>query len=240
LSRATNDPDLVRAEYADESRFATRAAAWQNVAGARPREDAFRAVAEIAPKDVLEVGCGRGELAARIARELGSRVVALDLSERMVELTREAGVDARVGDVQQLPFEDSSFDCAVAAWMLYHVPDVDRGLAELARVLRPGGRLVAVTNGERNLPELWGRFGERSRRIHAFSVENAEGQLRRHFQRVERRDANGVVTFADWEAADRYVSASVTRRDLAGELPRFDGPLECSLLVSVFVAEKSP
>jgi SAM-dependent methyltransferase len=240
LSRATNDPDLVRAEYADESRFAVRVEAWQNVAGARPREEAFRAVAEVAPEDVLEVGCGRGELAARIASELGARVVALDVSERMVELARDAGVDATIGDVQELPFEDSSFDCAVAAWMLYHVPDVDRGLAELARVLRPGGRLVAVTNGERNLPELWGRFGERSRRLHAFSVENAEGQLKRHFARVTRRDANGIVTFPDWQAADRYVSASVTRRDLAGKLPRFEGPLECSLIVSVFVAEKSP
>jgi SAM-dependent methyltransferase len=239
LIRATNDPALVRAEYADDSRFAVRVAAWQNVAGARPREEVFRAVAEVAPKTVLEVGCGRGELAARIAAELDATVVALDQSERMVELARGAGVDARVADVQELPFPESSFDCAVAAWMLYHVPDVDRGLAELARVLRPGGRLVAATNGERNLPELWGKFGPRARRDHAFSVENAEPQLRRHFARVERRAANGVVTFADWHAANAYVSASVTRRDLAGKLPRFDGELECSLICSVFVAEKA-
>jgi SAM-dependent methyltransferase len=236
--RRTNDPALVAAEYADESRFAVRAAAWSNVAGARPREEAFRAIAEAYPDDVLEVGCGRGELSARVASELGATVVALDQSERMVEIARAAGVDARVGDVQELPFDDASFDCAVAAWMLYHVPDVDRGLSELARVLRPGGRLVAVTNSERNLPELWEKFGTRKRRTHAFSVENAEPQLRRHFADVERRDANGVVTFADWDAADAYVSASVTRGDLAGKLPAFDGPLDCALLVSVFVATK--
>ena len=236
--RRTNDPELVRAEYADESRFAVRAAAWRNVAGARPREEAFRAIAEVAPQNVLEVGCGRGELAVRVADELGADVVAIDQSERMVELARAAGANARVADVQELPFDDSSFDCVVAAWMLYHVPDVDRGLAELERVLRPGGRLVAVTNSERNLPELWEKFGTRRRRTHAFSVENAEPQLRRHFTHVERRDANGVVTFADWDAADAYVSASVTRGDLAGKLPRFDGPLECALLVSVFVATK--
>ena len=62
----------------------------------------------------------------------------VDVSPRMVELARARGVDARVGDVQELPFDDGSFDCAVAAWMLFHVPDLDRGLAELARVLRPG------------------------------------------------------------------------------------------------------
>lgn len=235
----TNDPDLIRAEYADESRFAVRAAAWQNSVGPSPLAMTFDAVAEAAPARILEVGCGRGELAERMAQELGAQVVAIDQSERMVELTRARGVDARPGDVQELPFADGEFDCAVAAWMLYHVPDLDRGLAELARVLRPGGRLVAVTNGARNLPELWGLFGARADRIHSFSVENAAEALGRHFARIEERPANGRLTFSDWKAVDAYVSASVTRRDLAGELPRFQGALVCTRVVSVFVAERA-
>ena len=155
-----------------------------------------------------------------------------------MELSRARGVDARLGDVQCLPFPASSFDCAVAAWMLYHVPDVDRAVGELARVLSPDGRLVAVTNGENNLPELWGPLRGSERRLHTFSAENAEPQLARHFGRIERRDANGTVTFPDWEAARRYVEKSVTRRDLAGTLPPFDGPLVCTRLVSVFVASE--
>ena len=92
------------------------------------RDLAFDAVAEVEPRRVLEVGCGRGELAERvIAPSSACELVAIDQSERMVELTRARGVDARVGDVQALPFEDAAFDCAVAAWMLYHVPDLDRG-----------------------------------------------------------------------------------------------------------------
>jgi len=55
--------------------------------------------------------------------------------------------------------------------------------------------------------------------------------------RVERRDAHGAVTFPDWEAARRYVAASTSRSELADELPRFDGPLRCTRLVTVFVAE---
>jgi SAM-dependent methyltransferase len=235
----TNDPDVVRNEYVDESRFAVRAAAWANATGPSPVELAFTAVAEAAPARVLEVGPGRGELAARIATELGAEMVAVDQSERMVELTRARGVDARLGDVQALPFPDASFDCAVAAWMLYHVADLRRGLSELARVLRPGGRLVATTNGERNLPELWDRFGSRSWRQHTFNVENAAGLLCEHFADVEERPANGTVTFEDWKAANAYVSASITRRDLAGKLPRFDGPLVCSRIASVFVAAKA-
>jgi SAM-dependent methyltransferase len=236
--RRLDDPDLVRREYADESRLAVRAAAWATATGPDPRALAFEAVAEVAPRRVLEVGCGRGEHAERIARELGAEVVAVDQSERMVELTRARGVDARVGDVQDLPFPDGSFDCALAAWMLYHVPDLDRGLAELARVLRPGGRLVAVTNSGHNLRELWSLLGEKAARPHSFSAENGEAVLLRRFGRVERREACGTVTFPDYEAARRYVAASVTRSDLANELPDFDGPLEARRLTVVFVAEE--
>src|SRR5262249_29767729 len=130
-----NDPELVAAEYADESRFAVRAAAWDASTGPDPKELALAAVAEVAPRTVLEVGAGRGELATRIAADVGARVTAVDVSERMVELARSRGVDARTGDVQRLELPDASFDCVVAAWMLYHVPDLDRALAEIARVL---------------------------------------------------------------------------------------------------------
>ena len=141
-----DDEDVVRAEYATETRFLARRAAFASATGPSALDTLFAAVAEAAPRRYLEVGCGPGEMAARVMGELGSDVVAIDISPRMVELARDLGVDASVGDVQELPFEDGSFDCAVAAWMLYHVPDLDRGLAELSRVLRPGGRLVAATN----------------------------------------------------------------------------------------------
>ena len=232
-----DDPALVRREYADESRFAVRAAAWESASGPDAKRLAYEAVAEIEPRDVLEVGCGRGELAERISRELGARVAAVDQSERMVELARARGVEAIVGDVQDVPFPDASFDCAVAAWMLYHARDLDRALSELARVLRPGGRLVAATNSADNLPELWHRFGERGKRAQPFSAENGEAILRRRFARVERREARGAVTFPDWDAARRYVAASTTRSHLADELPRFEGPLVASRLAVVFVAE---
>ena len=94
-----------------------------------------------------------------MAAELGCEVVAIDQSTRMVELARKRGVDARVGDVQELEFGDAAFDAVVAAWMLYHVPDLHLGLAECARVLRPGGALVAVTNAATDFAELWALVG---------------------------------------------------------------------------------
>ena len=195
-----DDPTFVRAQYAAEHNLAARKAAYAdaNVEGPDPRDVLWEAIVEARPARVLEVGGGEGELAERIVRELEAELVAIDQSERMVEIQRAKGVDARVGDVQQLAFRDGEFDLAVAAWMLYHVPDVERALAELARVLRPGGRLVTVTNAFDHLQELHELAGDdRAGRASLFLAENGEQALGRHFARVERRDAHGWVTMDD-------------------------------------------
>jgi SAM-dependent methyltransferase len=187
---------------------------------------------------VLEVGCGWGELAARLGSELGVRVVAVDSSPRMVELARERGVDARVADVQALPFDDGSFDCVVANWMLYHVPDLDLGLGEIARVLRPGGRLVAATNGLRHLAELWSLVGrDRANERPRFFAETAEPFLARHFRLVERLDVESPVTFVDAAAVRGYIASSVAHKHLATLVPELDGPLVATRRNAVFVAE---
>jgi SAM-dependent methyltransferase len=188
---------------------------------------------------VLEVGCGPGELAARIMAELGAEVIALDISPRMVELARRRGVDARLGDVQELPFGDDGFDCGVAAWMLYHARDVDRALAELARVLRPGGRLVAVTNHPGHFAEIRHLIGAPPLRETSFSGSNGEELLRRRFARVDVRDAGGTVRFPDRAAVAAYVEASPSLSETGSEVPEFDGPLVALARPVVFVAEKA-
>jgi SAM-dependent methyltransferase len=225
----------VAREYADETGLSARIAAQQSSSGPDPRQIAFEAVAECEPQLVLEVGPGRGELAQRMAEELDARVVGVDQSQRMVELTAARGVEAIVGDVQNLPFRDGIFDCAVAAWMLYHVPDLSGAVRELRRVLRPQGRFVAVTNSEHTLRELRDLIGYRPNS--SFSAENAEGLLLRYFTIVERRDVHGTVTFPDREAAHRYVSHGPIAAHLADSLPFFNGPLVCSKHVVVFVCE---
>jgi SAM-dependent methyltransferase len=232
-----HDPEVVRREYASEAGLAGRIAGHQRYGeGPDARELVFVAVAERRPGRVLEVGCGRGELAARLGSELGCAVDAVDQSERMVALARARGVDAVVGDAQSLPFEDGSFDAAVAAWMLFHVPDVERALGELARVLRPGGRLVVATNGRAHLRELFELLGV-ERRASTFDAEDAEELLARHFARIERRPAHGVLRFPDRAAAQEYVAASVVTLAPAGPLPAFDGPLAVTRAAEIFVAE---
>ena len=237
--RRLNDPERVRQEYATEDGLRARASIYQGVSGPDAREAAFQAVREAAPRQVLEVGCGWGEFAERILDELGVDVVAVDLSPRMVELARERGVDARVGDVEALPFDDESFDVSVANWMLYHVPDVERALSELARVTRPGGRLVAATNSLDHLGELWSLVGrDRHWEQERFFSEDAEGPLRRYFAHVERRDVTGSVTFADRDAVRGYVASSVAHKHLADLVPELSAPLVATRRNSIFVAEK--
>jgi SAM-dependent methyltransferase len=235
-----DDARLVREEYASERGLQARRAAYREAEGDDPRESTFDAVAEAAPTDVLEVGCGPGELAERIGRELGAAVVAIDQSQRMVELASGRGVDARVGDVQDLPFADGSFDCAVAAWMLYHVSDLDRGLAELRRVLRPRGRLVAVTNHHDHLIELREAIGApRAFLDSSFSGDNGAEVLARHFDRVERRDAAGTATFADSAAVASYAQAIMGAADVPGDPYAVEVPLVARRHTAVFVAERA-
>jgi SAM-dependent methyltransferase len=234
-----DDPALVAAEYADEARLRRRACVFTGeAAGTDARVPAVAAVAEAAPARVLEVGCGWGELAEWIASATGAEVVAVDLSPRMVELARDRGVDARVADVQELPFPDASFDAAVAAWMLYHVPDLDHGLAELARVLRPGGRLVAVTNSAYHLQELRDLVGS-GPSPSTFTRENGEAILRRHFATVTRVDVDGELALPTRAAVADYVAASISMSPFAANLPAVvDEPFRARTGSSVFVAER--
>jgi SAM-dependent methyltransferase len=228
-----DDPEVVRAEYATDERFRRRSLyEWAVYEGPDPREHALLALLEARPRRILDAGCGTGEFAWRAASVLGAEVVGLDQSERMVELTRSRGLEAHVGDVQRLPFGEGEFDAASANWMLYHLPNLDRGLSELARVLRPRGRLVALLNDEEHLLEIWGRDEA------GFATVCYEA-LTRRFERVERRDLRGSATFATREALRGYLAAFETLhgRDETGRADELPVPLRVRCRNVVLVAE---
>ena len=229
------DPDAVHRQYATESNLETRRSVWQPTADGRdPVEVAAAIVRASGPRAVLEVGCGTGAFAERMTTDNpGSTVIATDQSGRFVELTAARGVDARLADVQDLPFADDSFDLVAAMWMLYHVPDLHRGLAEVRRVLRPGGRFLAVTNGDGHVADLRREAGG-SAVVTAFSSENGEDALQRHFDVVRREDLHTRAVFPDHATAVAYLASS--NEGLGPGLPAFDGPREYAGHVTVFVA----
>jgi SAM-dependent methyltransferase len=234
--RFLDDPDNVRMQYANEHNLRARQALYEETDGTSPHDVLHDALRALGPAHVLEVGGGQGELAQWLRDELGARVSFLDFSPRMVELARARRLDAQVGDVQELPFADASFDVVVAAWMLYHVPDIPRGLGEIARVLRPSGSLVAVTTSLEHLRELRDLLLYPPGQAEAFNRENAAELLAPHFERVERRDADVEVTVRDRAKLVAYRNSM--------QVPVGDVPADVSLpflvhaRTSIFVATK--
>jgi SAM-dependent methyltransferase len=199
-----DDPARVSEQYAREDNLQARRNRYEDVSGPHAPDVLWQTITEWRPRRVLEVGGGPGELAERMQRELDAEVSFVDISPRMVELARGRGIDAQIADVQELPFADAAFDTVVAAWMLYHVPDVGRGLAEIARVLRPGGALIAVTNSVQHLRELRELIAYPTGWEETFSRENGEALLAPHFARVDRFDMESVVTVREREKLVAY------------------------------------
>lgn len=101
------------------------------------------------PERVLDVGCGTGALAHRVASEIGATVFGCDFSFGMLEQAsaRTGAVRWLQGDALRLPFADETFDVVMSTEAFHWFPDQDAALAEFRRVLRPGGRaLVALVN----------------------------------------------------------------------------------------------
>src|SRR5215204_4278579 len=114
--------------------------------------------AEVGPgSDALDICCGTGDLALELRRRIGpdGRVVGSDFSEPMLELARrksgEQGLPVEFGwaDALELPYGDVSFDAVTIGFGARNLADLDRGLAEMTRVLRPGGLLLALVRPNR-------------------------------------------------------------------------------------------
>ncbi len=140
---------------------------------------------------VLELGCGPGWLWSSNRQRIPAswQITLSDFSPGMLQETRQRLGEQRfayqVIDVQAIPFADASFDAVIANHMLYHVPDLPRGLAEIRRVLKPRGHLYATTIGREHMHELdelvrrawpsvsWPGIGQRL----PFVLENGQEQL---------------------------------------------------------------
>jgi len=119
---------------------------------------------------VLDVGCGSGRLAVRLARCSGCRVVGVDPAAGMVaQALRKTGAGRAyfcVGVAEALPFRAASFDAAVTAVSVHHWKDAGRGLEEMRRLLRPGGRVVVADMGVPGPLMSWVKYLTRTERHH--------------------------------------------------------------------------
>ena len=125
--------------------------------------------------------------------------------------------------MQDLPFGDEAFDVVAALWMLYHVPDVDRALAEIRRVLRPGGLFVAVTNGDGHLADLRREAGGER-----WSPASARRTARPSCARTSPRSRGATSSRGPCSptatTAEAYLRSS--GEDVDWRVPSFDEPRE--------------
>lgn len=167
-SFAGGDQSYLRTEqYADSSRLAQRATIHELYSTAdQTLYDWLVPQMELEQGHVvLEVGCGAGWMweksEATTPEDLTITLTDLsagmvdEATRRVVGTNRFAKVSGTPADCHALPFTDQSFHLVVANHMLYHLPDPATGVAELARVLRPGGLLMAATNGRAHMREMW-------------------------------------------------------------------------------------
>lgn len=117
------------------------------------RKRVVNLVADIAPRKVLDIATGTGDLAIQIAkREATAEVTGLDISPGMLEVGKRKVAERElqdritmvVGDSEALPFEADSFDAITVAFGVRNFENLEKGLSEIHRVLRPGGRFVVL------------------------------------------------------------------------------------------------
>ena len=195
-------------------------------------------------ESALDIGCGPGGFLSPISLRAG-RVMGFDLSLGMLARARNDISDGQAhlaaADIQALPLVSDSVDVVVAAFMLYHVPHLDRALQELSRVLQSGGTILAVTNGPGDKAEIRQAWQEAGRRIIGqtfnaphwsdnFNLDNGATVLGETFDVVAVDRTRGTFMFPDPEPVLAWVQSlrpgleggieDATWADVMGELRR--------------------
>lgn len=210
------DQAVVRAQYETSANLDARQAIWRH---GPSFVDTVLDLAELrGDETIADIGCGNGLfLAALRQRGHAGALVGLDLSAGMAGSTRAAASPV-VADAQELPLAAGCVDRALCIHMLFHVLDIGRAVAELRRVVRPGGAAIVTTNGPGH-----------SRELNAFMAE-ATAQV------------TGVAPDGDWqtarfhpEPARRLLAqafSDVRLHDLGGPVPVYDPAVVTAAIAS--------
>lgn len=204
---------------------------------------------------ILELGCGNGVLWKNTAGRIpeGWNITLSDLSAGMLDAAwRNLVVTGRAFkfeeiDAQSIPYANDMFDAVIANHMLYHVPDRQKAIQEIRRVLKPSGRLFATTVGENHLREMqeW-----RKRITHdqydpfttSFNLENGMEQLRLVFREVKRSRYEDNLHVTQVEPIVAHMCSMVSASDIDdAELKRLRVELETTLAKDgkIFIAKDS-
>ena len=231
MDKVSDASYLAREQYKDLRNLKVR---WKLYDYVVPKSDIYQKGFEnlnlSSLEDVLEVGCGSGENVVRL-RKKGhkGRVGGLDINPLLFKEASEKvfaqPIEWYVGSADDLPFEDKSLDCVIAHFMIYHLPDIQKGLKEWKRVLRNGGRVLVSTASKDNFPK-YVKFKERISQYlscrsspqfsASFNLENGGAQLREVFLSVERYVFEGELQL---RTVQPYLDFLISIRDFFEPVP---------------------
>ncbi|MBO4325616.1 MAG: class I SAM-dependent methyltransferase [Lachnospiraceae bacterium] len=179
---------------------------------------------------VLELGCGTGSMwkgQGELIAKCGMLVLS-DFSEGMVGTAKEnvgtpGNIEYKVIDIQNIPYEDGTFDAVIANMMLYHVPDLKKGLSEVRRVLKKDGTFYCATYGEHGIVEylaaLLGRYGVEDKINKVFTLQNGAEILGEFFDKVEKREYIDSLAVTDVDDMVEYIY-SLSSMTTLSEVPK--------------------
>ena len=222
------DRQVVNNQYASSERLETRISIHEKYSRNRqPFGEWIVSHYALQPgEQVLEAGCGTGSMWKGVTLPEGCHVTLTDLSAGMLDTARTNTAHLPCAyaqcDVMALPWPDASFDVVIANMMLYHVPDINRALAEIRRVLKPDGRFFAATFGEHGITQaVLEMLGLPCTVNHRFTLQNGGEQLSKHFARVrmvERPDALDVTNLSGLIAYLRSMAGMTVLADLPDDV----------------------
>jgi len=201
---ALSDKAAMNTQYATSARLETRISIHEKYSrNQQPFAEWIVSHYALVPgEQVLELGCGTGGMWRGVTLPESCHVTLTDFSAGMLETakasTAHLAADYAVVDAQDIPYPDAAFDVVIANMMLYHVPDIAKALAEIRRVLKPGGRFLAATFGENGVVQaVAAMLGMRFDTNMRFTLQNGGEQLAACFAQVERHDREDALDVTD-------------------------------------------
>ena len=232
MQRFTDQQYLTQDQYKDASNLDARIAIHQRFS-TNPQgwfDWIFDTLVKLpADSKILELGCGSAEMWKKCAARIPADwvITLTDLSDGMLDAAWRNLVSLGRGfkfeqmDAQSIPYADKKFDAVIANHMLYHVPDREKALAEIKRVLKDDGRLITTTVGNTHMQEMyqWLRFVNTNKRSDMFSnpftLENGLEQLQKVFSQVEKSQYFDNLEVTEIEPLIAYIRSSIGSADLS-------------------------
>jgi len=174
---------------------------------------------------VLELGCGNGDTWIKnsdILNGIGELVLS-DFSEGMIKSAKQKlgnanNIDYEVIDIENIPYKNESFDAVIANMMLYHIPDLDKGLSEVKRVLKNNGLFYCATFGEHGIIEyveyLITKVEHEYKGNKNFTLQTGKAKLEKYFSEIERKDYKDSLAVTNIDDLLEYIYSLSSMSDI--------------------------